>query len=387
MRTPVGAATLTGLRAVLADLYGETGPARRVTTEAGLYLGRINYSQPADELWHDILEEALKQGRLRPLVELALEEYPGNPDLAPAWQAYLAEPATPIQTLPLSSSPFVAPPPPDSFAGRAKEIADLTARLLKGNDVAISAAVAGMGGIGKTTLAQKLGRDLAARFPGGVLWVEVGYGADGAGVVDKLALQIGLDVRDQPDPGQRAALVQRGLAGRGRLLVVLDDLWDLELGRWLVRQVLPTERALLVTSRDVGLSRRLCGYVERLDVLPEDDALALLANILGPLDGHEAAAKAVIGLVEGLPLALELAAKLCDNGPADLGWVARQLQGKPSSGHPQAGRPGGAGDQRRGLPGPELPRAGSGPAATLPGVRGLCAGGVRSGGPGGGLGG
>ena len=77
------------------------------------------------------------------------------------------------------------------------------------------------------------------------------------------------------------------------------------------------------------MSRQLCGYVERLDVLPEDDALALLANILGPLDGHEAAAKAVIGLVEGLPLALELAAKLCDNGPADLGWVARQLSQKP----------------------------------------------------------
>ena len=66
-----------------------------------------------------------------------------------------------------------------------------------------------------------------------MLWVEVGYGADGAGIVDKLALQLGLDLVDQPDPDEKGGPGASGLAQRGRLLVVLDDLWDVELGRWL----------------------------------------------------------------------------------------------------------------------------------------------------------
>ena len=144
-------------------------------------------------------------------------------------------------------------------------------------------------------------------------------------MVDRLALTLELDLSDQLRPEQRTRSSRRPGA-RGRLLVILDDLWDVDLGRWLLAEVLPADRALLVTSRDLAVSRPLCGHVRRLDVLPEDEALALLTNILGPLGDQHEAGKEVVELVEGLPLALELAAKLCDNGAADLPWLAGRLR-------------------------------------------------------------
>ena len=80
--------TLTRLRDVLAYLYGSEGDARRITTEAELYLARIDFSGKAANMWQSILEEALKQEKLHALIETARQEYPGNQDLAQAWQAH-----------------------------------------------------------------------------------------------------------------------------------------------------------------------------------------------------------------------------------------------------------------------------------------------------------
>ncbi|MBS1251099.1 MAG: Regulatory protein AfsR [Anaerolineales bacterium] len=223
-----------------------------------------------------------------------------------------------------------APPPPDTFAGRTQQLDELAQKLAQGEDVAISAAVQGMGGIGKTTLAQRLGRDLQEQFPAGVLWIDVGWQARLSDVVDSVALDLGLDLKDEPRPERRAATVQATLAQRGRLLVVLDDVWEVDVGRRLLQEVVPPDRAVLITSRDLALCRALGSFVERLDVLPQEEAVELVANILGELGEYEPAAREVVDLVEGLPLALDLGARLCDNGPADLPWLAERLKQKPS---------------------------------------------------------
>ena len=77
----------------------------------------------------------------------------------------------------------------------------------------------------------------------------------------------------------------------------------------------------------ISPSRLRC-RVERIDALSDDEAVDLLVNLLGPLNGHEDAACDIAHLTEGLPLALELIAGLADS-PADLPALAQKLRTKP----------------------------------------------------------
>ena len=72
---------LTRLRKILAYVplsraaeARAASPPKRISTRSTLTL-----PGKAANLWHDILEEALKQNKLPSLVERALEEYPENP--------------------------------------------------------------------------------------------------------------------------------------------------------------------------------------------------------------------------------------------------------------------------------------------------------------------
>ena len=125
------------------------------------------------------------------------------------------------------------------------------------NDVKLAAdpynlIIAGVGGQGKSALAMVLGRELDPQFPGGVLWVEIGPGADEAGrraeIVNRIALALGLDLKDEPRPEVREATVRGELGCQGRLLAILDDLWEVDAGRWLRERLLPDGAAVLVTS-------------------------------------------------------------------------------------------------------------------------------------------
>ena len=116
------------------------------------------------------------------------------------------------------------------------------------------------------------------------------------------------------------------------MLAILDDVWDPDLGRWLMQQVLPDQRAVMLTTRLLDLARALGNHVERLGVLNEDEGADMLTRFLGPLGRHEATARKIVGRLDGLPLALELAARRCDEGAEDLPWLLGQLQSKPTLG-------------------------------------------------------
>ena len=159
-----------------------------------------------------------------------------------------------------------------------------------------------------------------------------------------MALQLGLDLADEPQPGTARGDCADTLARRGRLLVLLDDLWDVDLGRWLLAEALPAERALLITSRDLAVCRALCAHVERLGVLPEGGSARAAGQPPGrPRRDTRRRPQSIIQLLDGLPLALELAARLCDEGAADLPWLLRRLRGKPALDILQAGGPGSRG--------------------------------------------
>lgn len=77
------------LRDALAGLYADEASARRVAGQAGLTLTRIAFSPPAVNIWHAILTEAARAGRMAEVIAVAQGEYGRNADLRRAVAHYL----------------------------------------------------------------------------------------------------------------------------------------------------------------------------------------------------------------------------------------------------------------------------------------------------------
>lgn len=346
---------LRQLADALSELYPDTARARTMATTADLEVQNIPLGSTTYTAWVAILEEAERQGRSAVLLRQAESNYPSAAPLAEGVKAYAAWVAagrpkltTATPSAPLARLSLEVPPPP-IFAGRSAEQQRLMKILLHMPEPA-SAALQGFGGMGKTTLAQKVTHDVSASFRAGALWVSIGPGAahgdrttpapapEGrqANILADIAASLQLDLSQTPRVGDQASFVQRDLARRGRLLAVFDDLWDVDLGRWLIRDTLPPDRVVLVTSRDLGLCKALCDHVQRLGPLTvESGALDLLARYLdvdSPLGRYEPDARELVRLLEGHPLALMLAARLCLEGLVDLPGVLRRLKQKPTLG-------------------------------------------------------
>lgn len=64
------------LATVLAELYSDPESIRRLATEAGIDVARINLAQPAVNAWPHVIQEAERQTRMAALAAIALREYP-----------------------------------------------------------------------------------------------------------------------------------------------------------------------------------------------------------------------------------------------------------------------------------------------------------------------
>ena len=178
-------------------------------------------------------------------------------------------------------------------------------------------AIDGAAGVGKTALAVHFGHRVAASFPDGQLFVDLrGFSPGGAPMTPGEALGhllcgLGADPRAIPaDPDDQAGLYRTMLAGR-RVLIVLDNAESAEQ----VRPLLPGSGGCLtvITSRNRpdGLIARDGARRIALDVLPPDEAMALLARCspAGQVTAEPAAAGELARLCGYLPLALCIAAE------------------------------------------------------------------------------
>lgn len=174
-------------------------------------------------------------------------------------------------------------------------------------------SIDGIAGIGKTALAVRWAHRVAARFPGGQLFLDLrGHHPRQRPLPPGLALEQllrALGARVPVDPDERARAYRSALAGR-RMLVVLDD----AAGAGQVRPLLPGDPGctVVVTSRPplVGLAARDGAHRLGLDPLSGVEARDVLARALG--DGRvgrePVAAAALAALCAHLPLALSVAA-------------------------------------------------------------------------------
>ncbi|MCP9234379.1 trypsin-like peptidase domain-containing protein [Lewinella sp. JB7] len=72
---------LTELRGILTELYPERDDGRMVVDVTGIPASAIAFSDKARQNWHNILREANKRGKVRDIVQLAIQEYPEREEL------------------------------------------------------------------------------------------------------------------------------------------------------------------------------------------------------------------------------------------------------------------------------------------------------------------
>src|SRR3954451_18193725 len=222
--------------------------------------------------------------------------------------------------------PYRLPPDTGDFTGRSGAVAELADVLAPGRAMPV-AAVGGMGGVGKTTLAVHVAHLLRQRFRGGRLYVDL------RGMADRPAepyavlggLLRALGRRDLPEAvEERAALYRSELAGR-RMLVLLDDARCPAQ----VRPLLPgaAGSAVLVTSRTTMAGLPGARQLD-LDVLEPDEAMVLLAGAAGAgrVAAEHGAALDLVAACGFLPLAIRGAgAWLSAHPELGIGVLARHL--------------------------------------------------------------
>ncbi|MGW6604050.1 AfsR/SARP family transcriptional regulator [Streptomyces sp. NPDC055036] len=198
------------------------------------------------------------------------------------------------------------------FTGRVSFVRELGKRLstVEGSVMAVS-ALAGIGGVGKTTLAVHVAHTARMYFPDGQLYVDLqGAGtraAEPENVLGSFLRALGTPDTAIPDSlDDRSALYRSTLDGR-RILVLLDNARDAAQ----VRPLLPgTEGcAALVTSR-VRMVDLAGAHLVDLDVMSPEEALQLFTRIVGQerVTAERKAALDVVAACGFLPLAIRIAA-------------------------------------------------------------------------------
>lgn len=220
-----------------------------------------------------------------------------------------------------------------AFVGRHRELAWLDS--LRDAQVApTSAVISGMGGVGKSTLAVHWAHRSTETFPDGQLYVDLrGFDHTQAPVDPHDALimlleSLGISGEQVPDSlDARAALYRSALADR-RILVLLDNARNADQ----VRHLLPGAHGslALITSRDRPAALRVKGTESLLlDVLPDDDAAALLTHRAGAerATADPAAVARIVRATGGLPLALAVVgARVGDASDVPLATIAGELR-------------------------------------------------------------
>ncbi len=176
--------------------------------------------------------------------------------------------------------------------------------------------ISGTAGTGKTALAIRFGHQVAKRFPGGQLYINLrGLDPSTPPMDPSEALRFFLDALNVPPhripPGTEArAALFRSLLDHRQMLIVLDNARNVAQ----VRPLLPGAPGSLVvvTSRNelTGLVAAEGAVPLTLDVLGDAEAYEMLARLLGQdrVAAEPAAADEIIAACARLPLALGIAA-------------------------------------------------------------------------------
>ncbi|WP_329388587.1 NB-ARC domain-containing protein [Streptomyces sp. NBC_01351] len=211
--------------------------------------------------------------------------------------------------------------------GREAELARLTAPSAAGSVSIVT--VDGTAGVGKTALVVRAARELSAHYPDGCLFVDLRAYSTGRRQSPEQALQrllrsLGAAHGELPSDLDELTAAWRAATSRLRLLLVLDDALDADQ----VQPLLPAGAG----SRVLVAGRRRLGELDAdrrvtLEPLTSGDAVSLLAHLIGEerASREPEATDRLVGLCDGLPLALRIAGSRLQNRGS---WTVDYLVGR-----------------------------------------------------------
>ena len=209
------------------------------------------------------------------------------------------------------------PEPSSALFGREHELSELVA--LVGDSRAVT--VTGPGGVGKTRLVTELARRLAPEFPDGVALIEFADVTEPTGFLPALAAAI--DVKEAEERSVLDGIVT--LVGDRSVLLVLDNLEQIVTAASNVAELVVRCPGLRIVMTSRMPLRIAAERVYPVEPLPREDAVALFAaraQAVSPSfreDDHADAIVEICRRLDGLPLAIELAAaRLRLLGPEEL---------------------------------------------------------------------
>jgi predicted ATPase/DNA-binding SARP family transcriptional activator len=265
-------------------------------------------------LWHDLMLALYRAGRQADALATyrrARETLAGELGLEPSGELRQLEAAILRHEVPVANPAEARhnlPAPLTRFIGRDSELDEITALLAEARLVSLT----GVGGVGKTRLAIAAAYRLVPDYGGGVYFVDLSVVSNPDLVPREIATALG--VQSQPDVALRSEIAER--LREEDLLIVLDNCEHvLEITASVSHELLAAAPGLrvLATSREVvGIEGEHNYPVPPLE--PPDAVELFLARALAArphlrLDAPaQAAATRICADVEGLPLAIELAA-------------------------------------------------------------------------------
>jgi len=214
------------------------------------------------------------------------------------------------------------PPLPSNFLVRAGTVNALVDALLqeqKGSSGTIAlTSVAGMGGIGKTVLAQALCHDarVQAAFPDGIIWQSIGK--ESAYKISARLRAVRLALHDSQGNGNEQDRFRLAIRDKAALLVI-DDVWNVaDIEPWLADS--PRSRVLF-TTRDASIAAGVGAQQHWAELLSEAESRKALAQWSGwEEDKLPAESGEIIGECGRLPLALAMVGAMLRGKPAAL-WT------------------------------------------------------------------